>query len=154
MAPEQASRGPRLSRATDIYGLGAMLYELLTRRPPFLAATPEETMQMVLESAPIRPREIDKRIPSDIEAICLKCIAKDPAQRYASVRELSEDLGRFIDGNPISIRKPTLLDRFAKWYRARPLTWMSPVRVVVVVLALYFSAAMTAQHFSLREKEQ
>lgn len=138
MAPEQAElRSHALSRATDIYGLGAILYELLTKRPPHLGATPEETMRLVIGGELLAPRKIDKQIPIDLEAICLKCLARNPAERYDSARALSEDAARFIDGNAISVGRQTALDRLAKWYRRKQYskwTWAKAAALFVAAL--------------------
>jgi hypothetical protein len=118
MAPEQIEiRKHRLSRATDIYGLGAMLYEFLTGQPPFRGSSVQDTLRRVLRDAPAPPRSLVPRLSRDLQAICLKCLAKAPAERYGSARELAQDLGRFLDGHPISIRKPSLIERLQRWRR-------------------------------------
>ena len=105
MAPEQATVGKRLlTPATDIYGLGAIFYEMLTGIPPFKDASPFETLKQVRELAPRAPRELRAEIPRDLEAICLKCLAKNVDRRYASARELAEDLMRYLDRRPVQAR--------------------------------------------------
>jgi hypothetical protein len=117
MAPEQAQlKSHKLSAATDIYGLGAILYELLTGVPPFLAATPQATLERVVNEDVPRPRSHRRTIPADLEAICLKCLEKDPRERYGRARELADDLGNYLEGRAVSVRSPDLWERTQRWW--------------------------------------
>lgn len=104
MAPEQAISSPSLTPATDVHALGATLFEALTGRPPFRAANARETLQHVVMGMPPTLRSIDHRLPLDLQAICLKCLQKDPKQRYASARLMAEDLGRYLEGREVQAR--------------------------------------------------
>lgn len=122
MAPEQAAgKSQAVTTAVDVYALGAILYELLTGRPPFKASSPLETIRMVLEREPERPRADSGRpLDRDLETICLKCLEKDPERRYQSAEALAEDLDRWQAGEPVRARATTAPERALKWARRHP----------------------------------
>jgi WD40 repeat protein len=136
MAPEQAAgRARDVSVATDVYGLGAILYRLLAGRPPFAAASAAETLRMVLDSEPQRPRAAQPGINADLQTICLKCLDKGPARRYPTAQSLADDLERWLKGEPISARPISRAKRVAKWARRRP-SLAALIGVTLVLLAV------------------
>jgi serine/threonine protein kinase len=121
MAPEQASGKTReVGTAVDVYALGAILYEMLTGRPPFRGESPMDTLLQVMSRDPVPPTREQPRVPRDLEIICLKCLEKSPAHRYASAAALADDLRRYLDGQPIAARPISLPRRLLKWARRRP----------------------------------
>ncbi|MBN2474072.1 MAG: protein kinase [Pirellulales bacterium] len=121
MAPEQASgHGSLVGPSADIYSLGAILYELLTGRPPFREENPLDTLMEVLSREPTLPRKLNPRVPRELELICLKCLAKMPEERYASAGALADDLDHFARGEALEVRPPHLGQRLWSWTRRKP----------------------------------
>jgi hypothetical protein len=118
MAPEQAQlQSHPLSASTDIYGLGAILYEVLTGRPPFTSSSDQATLQSVLSDLPRPPHDLRAGVPADLEAICLRCLEKEPDARYASARDLADDLGRYLENRAVLVRPLNLAQRTVRWAR-------------------------------------
>jgi serine/threonine-protein kinase len=139
MSPEQA-RGDKgtIGPATDVYALGAILYECLTGRPPFRAESGTATLQQILTEEPVPPVRLNPQVPRDVATICLKCLSKEPHRRYASAAALAEDLRRFLGGEPIAARPAGRLERLARWARRRP------AAAALLVSALLLAATVLA----------
>jgi hypothetical protein len=122
MAPEQAAgQGKEVGPAADVYALGVLLYELVTGRPPFRAATPLDTMLQVLSDEPPPPRRLNPKLSRDVQTACLKCLEKDPRRRYASAELLADDLGRIAAGEPIQARAVGEWGRCVRWVKRHPI---------------------------------
>src|SRR5262249_9720708 len=121
-APPGRAGGETKSAAppADIYALGAILYDMLTGRPPFKGTSAIETVKQVIEAEPVSPSRIQFRVPRDLETICLKCLQKEPRKRYGTARELADDLNRYLSGEPIRARRTPPLERAYKWTKRHP----------------------------------
>ena len=134
MAPEQAEGKKGVGLAVDVYALGAILYECLTGRPPFKAATAMDTVQQVIHTEPVSPRQLQPQLPRDLETICLKCLQKEPRKRYASAAELAEDLRRWQAGEAVKARPVGKIERGLKWMRRHPAAATAYALLLVVVV--------------------
>src|SRR2546421_3406313 len=136
MAPEQAvGNNAQLTSATDVYGLGAVLYQLLTGHPPFAGGTTYETIRLVLDTEPRQPRLWSPKVDRDVSTICLKCLEKDPKRRYASALALAEDLERWLKHEPILARRTGLITRGRKWVRRNPTSALLAASLVALAAA-------------------
>src|SRR2546427_11715496 len=121
MAPAQAAgERTKLSKATDIYGLGAVLYQLLTDHPPFAGGTSYQTIRLLLDTEPRQPRLWNPKIARELSTICLKCLEKDPKRRYASALALAEDLEHWLKHEPIRAKRSGVFTRAWKWVQRKP----------------------------------
>lgn len=149
MAPEQVRGSTKdVGTAVDVYALGAILYEMLTGRPPFRSESPVATQMQVLERDPVPPSQLNAKVPRDVETICLKCLRKEPDGRYASAAELADDLERFVGGLPIRARPIGATERALKWCRRRP-----SVALAIAVTALAISAAAAGGIWLYQEEQ-
>lgn len=140
MPPEQAgAKRGAVGPGSDVYSLGAVLYEMLTGRPPFRAETALDTLMQVLETEPVPARLLNPNVPRDLDTICLKCLQKNPEGRYPSAREFADDLGRFLNGEPIRARPASRLRRTGHWVSKRPWTMalLATSFMLVIALAAY-----------------
>ena len=154
MAPEQAKGWDReIGAAADIYSLGAILYEMLTGRPPVKGTTPTETLKLVQEEDPVPPSRLRSKLPFDLETICLKCIARDPRKRYSDAQGLADDLDRYLAGESILARRIPLWQRGIKRARKRPVTVVL-VAVGIVAAGIAIGAVLGEQARARLQQKQ
>jgi serine/threonine protein kinase/formylglycine-generating enzyme required for sulfatase activity len=161
MAPEQIQRGDsRLGPAIDIHAFGIVLYELLTGRPPYLAASTPDTFEQICLHAPVPPTRINKAVPRDLETICLRCLAKNPSARYPSAEAVAEDLRRFQSGQPIRGRRVLAWERLKLWIKRNPAIfglWMASMFVIAFTLysfSVQYLATMKALEFATHNESR
>src|SRR5258707_5518783 len=135
MAPEQALGNNQLTTETDVYGLGAVLYHLLTGHPPFAGGTTYDTIRLLLETEPRQPRLWNPKIDRDLTTICLKCLEKDPQRRYPSALALAEDLERWLKHEPIQARRTGIFVRGRKWVQRNPTSALLAASLIALAAA-------------------
>jgi tetratricopeptide (TPR) repeat protein len=151
MAPEQARNARAVTTAADVYSLGAILYEMLTGQPPFRRATSMETILDVLERDPEAPSELCEEVDDDLDTICLKCLQKEPGNRYSSAAALADDLQRYFNGETIQARPVGRVERFARWCQRQPVVaGLSAAVIVSVVVGL----TLVLVHWQRAEEER
>ena len=152
MAPEQAEgRSKAVGPAADVYALGAILYQTLTGKPPFLGESAIETLKLVSSAEVVAPRRLRPEVPRDLETICLVCLEKAPEKRYSTAAELAMDLRRFRAGEPIRARRIGPVRRLSKWARRHP--WQTALAVTTTAAVLAFVALSRRHNAQLRAED-
>ncbi len=154
MSPEQASGGSKhIGPGADVWALGVILYELLVGRPPFQGVTMMDTLEQVRTREPVPPTQLQPKVPSDLETICLKSLRKEPSQRYTSAEALTEDLRRFLAGEPILARPVGSLERLTRWCRRNPRLAVLSVAVLLLLLTVAAGSTVFAFVLDARQRE-
>lgn len=153
MAPEQANGNSSLiGPATDVHALGAILYDMLTGRPPFKGTSVFDTLAMVASAVPVAPRKLHQTVHRDLETICLRCLEKEPRHRYASAEELADELRRFLQSEPVHARRTSLFQRTRRWAARRPA--VAALTAAIVVLTASAIGGMAWMSSRTKQKEQ
>jgi eukaryotic-like serine/threonine-protein kinase len=154
--PEQAAgRGGKVGVWSDVYALGALLYHLVTARPPFMADNPSAVVRMVQEQQPVSPRMLNPSVPRDLETICLKCLEKEPSRRYVSALALAEDLARFLHGEPIQARPVGWTGKTWRWCQRKPaMAGLTAATLVALLAVVWISVHSAIRIAAARQDEQ
>lgn len=155
MPPEQASaRFGKVGRPSDVYGLGAILYYLLTARPPFQAASFESVVEQVLATEPFSPRLLNPSVPRDLETICLKCLEKEPSTRYRTAQELADELSRFLRNGPIQARPVSQLEKAWRWCLREPALASLGAAAALLLLAIFIGSPIAIYRIQQARKAE
>jgi eukaryotic-like serine/threonine-protein kinase len=153
MPPEQAgAKRGQLSRRSDVYALGAMLYHLLTGRPPFVGETIANTLARVIDSEPVTPRLLNPSVPRDLETLCLKCLEKEPGKRYPTAQVLVDELNRFLRGEPVQARPVIPLEKVWRWCRRNPKTAILGATVILLLFTVAIGSTLAAVRINRAER--
>jgi WD40 repeat protein/serine/threonine protein kinase len=152
MAPEQATAKGEVGPPADVYALGALLYEMLTGRPPFVGATPFDILLQVPHTDPVPPTRLQPKVPADLETICLKCLEKEPRKRYVSAQALADDVRRFLEAKPILARPAGVFERSWKWAKRRP--GVAALLAMLLVVSVLGFTGVTWQWLRAEDKAE